>query len=428
MTTTANDVDPDLVIDFDHTAPLTAAEREELINDLAARKPIAFTTAHGGFWMVSGYDAVVEVLTDYDRFSSLHDGVEGDSWASRDVGLYSEDRTPRQGANIPALPARFVPTECDPPMHTDIRRLEAPFFTPKAVRGYAEMIRNHTREHINLVIESGRSELVADVISPVPVKTTREIIGFGEKGWEDFSETIHAMAMYPIASPQFPMDRFLSTRGQIDELVAKRKGEPAHDVASALTSGSVLGVEVSLDEASTILNGLTFSSTDTTASTVLHALEWLVDHPEVRDRLRNDPSLIPKAGEEFLRFFTPGLGLVRTVTRDLDFYGVRLHEGDRVMALNSAANRDPMKFEDPTRLDIDRGNAGDHIAFGIGVHKCLGAPVARLEMRILLEEILRRMPDYTLIKEQVVEYPTKGGVNGFDTMGVSFTPGEKEFA
>jgi cytochrome P450 len=121
-------------IDFDHYQPRSLADLLALYDKLVTEAPIAWSTAHGGFWLLSGFDVVREAYSDWEHFSSLHDGVPGDPFARRDVGLYPEERTPRQGFSIPPAPARFVPTEADPPMHTDVRRLEAPFFTPKAVR------------------------------------------------------------------------------------------------------------------------------------------------------------------------------------------------------------------------------------------------------------------------------------------------------
>jgi cytochrome P450 len=421
----ADRTDPALEVDFDHNAPISAADLYATLQRLVEEKPIAYNRAHGGYWIVSSYDAVREVYTDVESFSSLHDGVEGDPFAKRDAGHYPEDRTPRGGISIPPQPVRFVPTEADPPMHTDVRRLEAPFFTPKAVRGYEADVRRHTTDAIDAVIERGRIDFVSELTMVVPTKITCRIIGLDPDDWEDLSVTVHAMGITPMHSPDFPMDRFRATQRHILELVSDRKREPREDVASNLVQGSVLGVPVEPDEAQTILNGLTFASTDTTATTMLHALQWLARNPRTRERLRQDLSLLPQAIEEFLRLFTPGTGLARTVTRDMDFHGHQFKEGDRVYMLSGIANRDPRKFPNPLEVDIDRENAKDHIGFGAGPHKCLGAPVARLEMRIMFEEILRRLPDFVIDEAGVREYPHKSGVIGFDTVPATFTPGQR---
>jgi len=407
---------------WDHNAPVTLAEVRERQNRYAAETPIVWNTAYGGFWVISGYEETNAAYSDWETFSSLHDGVEGDPFAKRDIGLYPEDRTPRTGLSIPEQPSRFVPTECDGPMHTQIRRLEAPFFTPKAVRSHEDFVRHHTIEAIESVRASGEIDFAADIAHVIPVKVASELIGKGIPDWRTLSDTVNLMMLHPASSPEFPMEQFRSMQAQILELVTRRKDDPQEDVASALMKGTIFDVPVEPAEAQTILNGLTFGSTDTTATTFLHAVQWLSDNPEERDRLRQDPSLIPGAIEEFLRLYTPGLAIARTVTRDVEFFGYEFKEGQRVLLLNSAANRDPRKFEDPLTMKFGRENVRDHIAFGSGPHRCLGAPVARLELRIIFEELLQRIPDFEIVKDEVVEYPHKGGTLGFAKVPARFTP------
>ncbi|QFU89580.1 cytochrome P450 [Amycolatopsis sp. YIM 10] len=413
-----------VTIDWDHNAPASLASVHARLNRLAAETPIVWNTAYGGFWVIAGFDETNTAYQDWETFSSMHDGVEGDAFAKRDKDLYPADRTPRTGLSIPEQPARFVPTECDPPMHTAVRRLEAPFFTPKAVRSYEEGIREHTIEALEAVRATGRIDFSADLANVVPVKMASKLIGGGVPDWETLSGTVHNMMLHPVSSPEFPMDLFLSMQGQILDLVKKRKESPQGDVASALMAGSIFDVRVEPEEAQTILNGLTFGSTDTTATTVLHTLRWLSGNPEAREQLRQSPDRIPKAVEEFLRLYTPSLGVARTVARDAEFFGHALQEGQRVLLLNSAANRDPRKFPRPLEVDFDRENVRDHIAFGSGPHRCLGAPVARLELKIMLEEVLRRMPDFTVIEEEIEEYPRKGGTLGLAKVPARFTPSD----
>jgi cytochrome P450 len=407
---------------WDHNAPVSLAEVTDRLNRYASETPIVWNTAYGGFWVIAGYEECNTAYSDWETFSSLHDGVEGDPFAKRDVGLHPEDRTPRTGLSIPEQPSRFVPTECDGPMHSQIRRLEAPFFTPKATRSHEDFIRKHTVEAIESVQATGRIDFAADIAHVIPVKMASELIGKGTPDWRTLSDTVNQMLLHPASSPEFPMDLFRSMQGQILELVTKRKDDPQDDVASALMKGTIFDDPVQPVEAQTILNGLTFGSTDTTATTFLHAVQWLSAHPEERENLRRNPDLIPAAIEEFLRLFTPGLGIARTVVRDTDFFGYELKEGQRVLLLNSAANRDPRKFEDPLTAKFDRDNIRDHIAFGSGPHRCLGAPIARLELKIILEELLERLPDFQVIEEEVVEYPRKGGTLGFATVPARFTP------
>jgi len=409
-------------IDWDHNAPVALTEVHERLNRYAAELPIVWNTAYGGFWVFSGYEETNAAYADWETFSSMHDGVAGDAFSEHDRGQYPEGRTPRGGLSIPEQPSRFVPTEADGDMHSQIRRLEAPFFTPKAVRSHETFIREHAIEAIESVRASGRIDFAADIADVIPVKMASELIGRGTPDWRTLTDTVNQMLLHPVSSPDFPMEQFRSMQRQILELCTQRKDDPQGDVASALMQGQVFGVPVATEQAQTILNGLTFGSTDTTATTFLHSVQWLSNHPEAREQLREDPTLIPKAIEEFLRLFTPGLGVARTVTRDVEFFGYALREGDRVMLLNSAGNRDPRKFENPLEIDFDRPNVRDHIAFGSGPHRCLGAPIARLELKIILEELLQRIPDFEVIDDEVVEYPRKGGTLGFVAVPARFSP------
>lgn len=415
MTSTQQPVE----IDLDLHVPIATADLYEVLNKLVAETPIAWNRAHGGYWVVAGYEEVREVYSDWERFSSTHDDVPGDPFADRTTGR--ETRSRRTGFSIPEAPSRFVPTEADPPLHTEVRALEAPFFTPKAVRGYEAEIRRHAVESLDAVAALGELDF-AQFVASVSTKMACRLLGVDTASWADFAATVHAIGLTGFGSPDFPLERFRATQEKIFQLCAERKEDPRDDVASALMRGSILGQPVTALEAQTVLNGLTFGSTDTTNTTMLHILQYLAAHPELREQLRADLSLVPKAVEEFLRLFTPGVGAARTVTRDLDFHGFAFQEGQRVFMANSAANRDPRKFPNPLEFDMDRDNVKDHLAFGTGNHRCLGAPVARLEMRIMLEEILRRIPDFAIDPAKVVEYPTKTGVIGYDTVPAIFEP------
>lgn len=409
-------------IDFDHLAPDYSDNWSDRLNQLAGCR-VAHSAHHDGFWMITGHEELRAAAADWEHFSSLHDGVAGDAFAARDQVAYPEPRTPRGGSMIPAASiARMVPSEADGPMHTDIRRLEVPFFTPKAVRSHEQQIRTYVDEALDAVIETGRIDFAADLGRVIPTKVTISVIGFDPDEWHDFAAVVHAMNLHGIFSPDFPFEALFATQAKVLELVKARRENPQDDVASALTRGSVLSSPVTDEEAATILNGLTFAATDTTTSALLHSLRWLSAHPEERELLSREPERIPAAIEEFLRFYSPFFGIARTVAADIEIGGQSMAEGDRVMLTYAAANRDARTFEDPDRVDLTRANASEHVAFGAGPHRCLGAPLARLELRIMLERILERIPDFHVLEDDVVEYPIKSTINGIDQLPATFTP------
>lgn len=412
-------------IDFD---PLAADYNEnwsERLNQLT-QCPVVHTPHHGGFWMVNGHEELTTAAADWQRYSSLHDGLEGDVFAARDKVAYPGERTPRGGVTIPTNNlARFVPSESDGEMHTDIRRLEVPFFTPKAVKSHEAAIREYVDAALDEVIESGRIDFATQLARVIPTKITISVIGFDPEEWEDFAAVVHGMNLHGIHSPHFPLEAFTNTQAKVLALVKERRANPKNDVASALTQGQILGSPVTDEEAATILNGLTFAATDTTTSTTLHALRWLSANPDERARLAAEPQRIRGAIEEFLRYFSPFFGVARTVAEDTTLAGQQLNEGDRVLLTYAAANRDGRIFEDPDTVKLDRANAADHVAFGSGPHRCLGAPLARLELQIMLERVLERMPDFHVVEDEVVEYPLKSQINGIDTLPATFTPGPR---
>jgi cytochrome P450 len=163
---------------------------------------------------------------------------------------------------------------------------------------------------------------------------------------------------------------------------------------------------------------------DTTMGLVCHALAWLSDHPNERQRLIDDPSLIPAAGEEFLRYFSPIQSLSRTVGEDTELCGQSLSFGDRVLLSFAGANRDPEAYDHPDEMILARF-PNRHVAFGLGTHRCIGSNFARMEVTAMLQGVLERIPDYTVITTEAERYETIGNLNGFTRMPASFTPGSR---
>jgi len=204
-------------------------------------------------------------------------------------------------------------------------------------------------------------------------------------------------------------------------MIAERRAEPTDDIASALANGEVMGSPLSIAEAESMMTALVFGGFDTTTASVINALIWLQDRHDVRQQLLADPKLLDNAIEEWLRIWPPAQGIGRTVMQDIEIGGRQLRAGERVFVWFSAANRDPAKFPDPEMVHLDRSNASDHLAFSGGGHRCLGAPLAKIELRTMIRAVLTRMPDYRIDLDKVTRFPTYAAVAGY--LEVPMRPG-----
>jgi cytochrome P450 len=166
---------------------------------------------------------------------------------------------------------------------------------------------------------------------------------------------------------------------------------------------------------------------DTSTSVLSASLVHLSEHPEQRDRLRDDPTLLDSATEEFLRYYAPAQATARTVVADVDVAGLSFKPGDRILLAWASANRDSAQFADPDEFHLDR-TPNRHVTFAHGIHRCIGAPLARQELRVILAEVLRRLPDYQVDVDQTPTYPDVGLMFGYQTMPATFTPGPAEGA
>jgi cytochrome P450 len=212
---------------------------------------------------------------------------------------------------------------------------------------------------------------------------------------------------------------------QFAEHVADRRTNPKNDLITALCQAKLYGEPIPdgwiIDTIRVFLGG----GLDTTTSLTANGLYWLDEHPEYRERLRDNPEALNLATEEFLRYFAPIQALGRTVKdQPYQLRDYTLKPGDKVMMGWAAANRDPAEFENPDEFVIDRF-PNRHTSFGLGAHRCLGAALARAQFQIMVGEILRRMPDYQVDRGQVHRYPSIGLANGYISLPVQFTPGER---
>lgn len=214
--------------------------------------------------------------------------------------------------------------------------------------------------------------------------------------------------------------------GDLHALVVERRAD-AHreDVIGHLLTSEINGVPLSDAEIAELLYMLLNGGVDTTTGAISHMLLWLSEHPGQRAELAADPAKLPAAIEEWLRLFPPALGVGRNVVEECELSGIRLRPGDRVYLAWASANRDEERFERADECVLDRA-PNPHLSFGYGAHRCIGAPLARAELRLVLEQVLRRMPDLTIDRAGTRAYADIGIVNAFSHMPATFTPGMRE--
>ena len=370
-------------VDFDQNSPEFAADPWSKYEELRASCPVAHTDAHGGFWVLSKYADVVQVAKDDVTFSSVPTTTIPDS------GVYN-----------------LIPLQSDPPDVQRYRMALMPYFSAKALQSYAPRVREFTRGCINNFIEKGECELVTELANPVPSMTALEFIGFDPADWHDFAGPLHQLSFSPDGSEG--RRQALEDIGRMDERITaaieQRRSSPRGDAISDLLVYEKNGVRFSDKELHGLVKMLIFGGLDTTMAAASNAMLFLSENPERKQQLIDDPTLIPGAVDEFLRFEAPVHAFARKVTADTEIGGQKICAGERVYMLWASANRDPDQFENPDEVDFERSQ-NRHLTFGIGAHRCLGAQLARMELQIMLEEILRRIPDFDIDTENV-RHPT----------------------
>jgi len=319
----------------------------------------------------------------------------------RDTGRYSSANGSR-----PLIDMSESMINRDDPRHQLQRRLVAARFTPRAVRSHEDRVRDIVTGLIDAVAEKGHAEVVEDLAAPLPAMVIGELLGFDRSLWskcKEWSEQTMGPAGYRNDDPRQPqtsVEAATEFATAFYELIEARRSDPQDDLVSAWVHGTIdgesLGVPEIIQEGLLLLDG----GAETTRSVIGQTVWNLIRFPEQRQILLDDLSIVGATGvEEFIRYVSPILNMRRTVRVDHELHGQELHEGDQVLLMYAAANRDDRVFDDPERFDVTRTH-NHHVAFGFGTHFCLGANLARLELRVMFEELLRRLPDMTLAGDE----------------------------
>jgi len=298
----------------------------------------------------------------------------------------------------------------DDPRHSKQRKLVSGRFSPRAVRKHEERVRALAVELISAAQAKGTVEVVADLAAPLPAMVIAELLGFDRALWpkcQEWSERTMSSAGFRNDDPRQPagspeaIGEFVAAFG---ELIAARRRELRDDLVSAWVHGNLDGEP--MDTAEIIQEGLLLldGGAETTRSVIGQTVWNLARFPDQREILLADLSILGgTAVEEFIRYATPILNMRRTVIVEHELHGQRLRAGDEVLLMYGAANTDEREFDEPERFDVTR-QRGSHVAFGFGTHFCLGANLARLELRVLFEELLRRLPGFALVAGHEPEF------------------------
>lgn len=357
---------------------------------LRAEAPVYKLKIFGGretAWLVTRYDDVTALLKNpafvKDRMANM---------------------TPEQLAKLPWFVGLFKPLmnnmlDRDPPDHTRLRGLVHKAFTPRLIERLRSRIEVLTNELLDHAQRKGGMELVAHYALPVPITIIAEMLGVPTSDYRKFQRWSNRLT-----SNTSPLDMLRSIPAvvmfsrYIKKMLALRRADPRDDLLTALIQAEEAGDKLTEDELVAMVFLLLVAGHETTVNLIASGTLALLQHPDQLERLRRDPSLIEPAVEELLRYTSPvELATERLAKEDLTIAGTTIPRGQLVFAALASANRDASQFQNPDSLDIGR-TPNKHVSFGMGIHYCLGAPLARLEGQIALQALLQRMPKLRLAK------------------------------
>ncbi|WP_419146310.1 cytochrome P450 [Iamia majanohamensis] len=395
-----------MATDFDHTHDDYAAAAPEIWDDLRQRCPVAHTDRFGGAWLPTRHEDVAAIAHDTTHFTSQ--------------SVIVSDTKPF----IPAPVGFAPPITSDPPFHEIARRLLLPAFSPKAIRPLEASTRTLCAGLLDDLLAQGTDEVDAATgyAQHIPVGVIAHMLGVPREDGDRFRMFIHRILEKP--GQNGPVEAEDTMIHYLDKVIQDHRDEPRDDLIGYLLGLELDGEPLSEDHVIGTVALLLIAGIDTTWSAIGASLWHLAQHPEQRRRLVEEPELMTFAVEELLRAYAP-VTMARLVAEDVEVGGQEMKEGDWVLLPFPAANRDPEFFDRADEVVLDR-ERNRHAAFGLGIHRCIGSNLARMELRVALEEWLRRVPDFELSDPEGVRW-SSGQVRGPRTLPVRLlatTPGE----
>jgi cholest-4-en-3-one 26-monooxygenase len=366
-----------------------------------------------GFWCVTKYDDCVAVNREYDTFSSARKATF--IWDVPEDGLEQQ---------------RLMMLNMDPPLHTRYRRLVNKGFTPRTVAQLEAKIHQTADDIIDTVIEKGTADFVTEIAAELPLVVIADLLGVPQEDRHnmfDWSNKMigrldseYAEGEVDLNDPEFVTQAAMELFAYASDLYAQKRLDPHDDLMSVLTQVEVEGDQLSELELELFFLLLTVAGNETTRNLISGAMYTFFQNPDQWARLRDDRSLMPKAVEEMLRYVTPVMNFRRQTTKPTELRGQKIGADEKVVFFHTSGNRDEDIFENPDRFDVGR-SPNPHMAFGGGgPHFCLGANLARMEIRVMFEHLLDRLPDMHQDGDQ--QRLQSSFINGVKHLPIAFSP------
>ncbi|WP_395335679.1 cytochrome P450 [Novosphingobium sp. BL-8H] len=368
---------------FDIHAPQARSGAECLWAKMREMQGLYRNESYGGYYVVSRYEDVLKVLTKPALFSSAH------------------------GITLPpptSVRSLHVPAEVDPPMHGQYRALMMPFVMPEKVRMREPVVRAMVERLLAQVPDGVSFDFVRVVGRPLPILVALDLLGMPAEDAADLEQLVGQLHSDVAAG------KSSGAIGRIEDyaktILDRRRPtatDPVEDLVSSVLLGKVDGRPLTEHEQVSMIRLLLIGGFDTTSATLTEMMRWIASEPEQARRLRKDPSLIPGAIEDVVRFTSPATYLRREVTEDVELGGTQLKKGDSVLVAFGSANRDPNKFPNPDTIDPTR-KPNMHVGFGAGNHRCIGSFLAKMELTTAFEEIFSQFSEFYVDRSKSVAY------------------------